>query len=219
MGVLLLLRHGQGSMGTADYDQLSDLGYRQARLAGTRLTRTELTIGQVWSGSLARQQDTARVVLAELGRPPSDLRTDARLDEYDHLEVLAGHSGGDPFASATTPASRRAVQTALDEALSRWIQGGEAYPEPHGAFTARIEAAVASLAALPGVTLAVTSAGVIAAACAHLTGLPADRWPALARVMVNTSITKLITGSSGTNVLTFNDHAHLEPDRALITYR
>ena len=219
MGVLLLLRHGQGSMGTADYDQLSELGYRQARLAGLRLARTELTIGQVWCGSLARQQETARAVLAELGRPASGLRTDARLDEYDHLGVMAASMAGDPFASATTPASRRALQTTLDEALHRWIHGGDGYPEPHGAFTARIEAAIANLAALPGVTLAVTSAGVIAVACAQLTGLPAGRWPSLARVMVNTSITKLITGSTGTHLLTFNDHAHLEDDRSLVTYR
>jgi broad specificity phosphatase PhoE len=219
VGVLLLLRHGQGSMGTADYDRLSDLGGEQARLAGARLARAGLSINQVWCGGLARQQETGRLVLAELGRPPGDLRTDVRLDEYDHLGVLAASAAGDPFASATTPASRRAVQEALDEALGRWIRGGAGYPEPHRAFTARVEAAVATLAALPGATLAVTSAGVIAVACAQLTGLPADRWPALARVTANASITKLITGSTGTHLLTFNDHAHLEGDRALITYR
>ena len=82
-----------------------------------------------------------------------------------------------------------------------------------------MQAAVAELAARPGTTLAVTSAGVIGVACAQLTGLPADRWPALARVAVNASLTKLITGSTGTNLLTFNDHAHLEADRSLITYR
>jgi broad specificity phosphatase PhoE len=219
VGVLLLLRHGQGSMGTSDYDQLSELGYRQARSAGARLARADLSIGQVWSGALARQQDTALAVLAELGRPPSDLRTDVRLDEYDPRGVLGADTAGDPFAAATTPASGRALQVTLDEALARWIQGGADYPEPHGAFTARVDAAITSLAAIPGTTLAVTSAGVIAVACAQLTGLPADRWPALARIAVNASITKLITGSTGTHLLTFNDHAHLEGDRSLITYR
>ena len=216
MGVLLLLRHGQGSMGTADYDRLSELGCEQARLAGARLARAGLSINQVWCGGLARQQETARLVLAELGRPPGDLRTDVRLDEYDPAGVLGT---SDPFATATTAKSRRAVQEALDEALSRWIQGGTGYPEPHRDFTARVQAAVATLAARPGTTLAVTSAGVIAVACAQLTGLPAERWPALARVTVNASITKLITGSTGTNLLTFNDHAHLEGDRSLISYR
>ena len=219
MGVLLLLRHGQGSMGTSDYDQLSELGYRQARSAGARLARTDLSVSQVWSGALARQQDTAVAVLAELGRPPSDLRTDARLDEYDPRGVLGADTAGDPFAAATTPASGRALQVTLDEALARWIQGGADYPETHAAFTARVDAAVTALAAMPGTTLAVTSAGVIAVACAQLTGLPADRWPALARIAVNASITKLITGATGTHLLTFNDHAHLEGDRSLITYR
>ena len=216
MGVLLLLRHGQGSMGTSDYDQLSGLGRRQAGALGARLARADLSVGQVWSGALARQHETARTVLAELGRPPRDLRTDDRLDEYDPAGILGA---SDPFAGATTPGSRRALQVTLDEALARWIQGGTGYPETHAAFTTRVQAVVAELAALPGTTLAVTSAGVIAVACAQVTGLPADRWPALARVAVNASITKLITGSSGTNLLTFNDHAHLEGDRSLITYR
>ena len=216
MGMLLLLRHGQGSMGTADYDRLSELGGEQTRLAGARLARAGLSINQVWCGGLARQQETARLVLAELGRPRSDLRTDVRLDEYDPAGILGV---SDPFASATLPESRRALQVMLDEALARWIQGGAGYPEPHSTFTARVQTAVASLAALPGTTLAVSSAGVIAVACAQLTGLPADRWPALARVTVNASVTKLVTGSTGTHLLTFNDHAHLEGDRSLISYR
>jgi broad specificity phosphatase PhoE len=219
VGVLLLLRHGQGSMGTSDYDQLSELGHQQARALGTRLARADPSVGQVWSGGLARQRETARSVLAELGRPPGDLRTDIRLDEYDPLGILGADTAGDPFAAATTPESRRALQVTLDEALARWIQGGAGYPESHGAFTARVEASVTDLAAVPGTTLAITSAGVIAVACARLTGLPADRWPALARVVVNASITKLITGPTGTHLLTFNDHAHLEGDRSLITYR
>ncbi len=219
LGVLLLVRHGQGSLGTSNYDELSELGRRQARLVGARLARADLRVSQAWCGALARQRETARTVLAELGLPPGELRADDRLDEYDHLGVLAADRTSDPFASAVTPQARLVLQSALDEAISRWIQGGVGYPEPHRAFTARVEAVVAELTAQPGTTVAVTSAGVIAVICAQLTGLPADRWPALARVVVNTSVTKLITGRTGTHLLTFNDHAHLEGDRSLITYR
>jgi broad specificity phosphatase PhoE len=217
VGVLLLVRHGQGSLGTSNYDELSELGYRQARLVSARLAHADADISRVCCGGLARQRETARVVMAGLGIPLSDLGTDDRLDEYDHVGVLAGD--GDPFASATTPESRRALQSTLDEAILRWILGGAGYPEPHGAFTGRVGAVVAELAALPGATMAVTSAGVIAVACAQLIGVPDDRWPALARVVVNSSVTKLITGQTGTHLLTFNDHAHLEDDRSLITYR
>jgi broad specificity phosphatase PhoE len=219
VGVLLLVRHGQGSVGTSNYDELSERGRRQARLVGARLACADLQVSQTWCGALARQRETARAVLTELGLPPGDLHADDRLDEYDHLGILAADGTSDPFASAVTPESRRALQPVLDEAIGRWIQGGADYPEPHSAFTARVEAAVAELTALPGTTMAVTSAGVIAVACARLTGLPGDRWPALARVVVNTSITKLITGRTGTHLLTFNDHAHLEGDRSLVTYR
>jgi broad specificity phosphatase PhoE len=228
VGVLLLVRHGQGSLGTSNYDELSELGHRQSRLVGARLARADLRVSQAWCGALARQRDTARAILAELGLPPGELRTDDRLDEYDHLGVLAtdragdlrtADRAGDPFAAAVTPESRLALQSALDEAIGRWIQGGDGYPEPHSAFTARVEAVITELTALPGTTMAVTSAGVIAVACARFTGLPADRWPALARVVVNTSVTRLITGRTGTHLLTFNDHAHLEANRSLITYR
>jgi broad specificity phosphatase PhoE len=228
VGVLLLVRHGQGSLGTSNYDELSELGLRQSRLVGARLARADLRVSQAWCGALARQRETAQSVLAELGLPPGELRTDDRLDEYDHLGVLAADGTGDlrpadgtgdPFASAVTPQARLALQSALDEAIGRWIAGGAGYPEPHSAFTARVEAVIAELTALPGTTMAVTSAGVIAVACARLTGLPAGRWPALARVVVNTSVTRLITGRTGTHLLTFNDHAHLESNRSLITYR
>lgn len=219
MGVLLLVRHGQASLGTSDYDQLSELGYRQARSVGARLAHADTSVHRVWCGALVRQRDTAREAMAELGIPPGDLGADDRLDEYDHVGVLAVDNAGDRFGSATTPESRHDLQSALDEAISRWIQAGAGYPETHSAFTARVGAVVADLAAMPGTTMAVTSAGVIAVACAQLVGLAAGQWPALARVVVNTSITKLITGRTGTHLLTFNDHAHLEGDRSLITYR
>jgi hypothetical protein len=52
-----------------------------------------------------------------------------------------------------------------------------------------------------------------------LLGLPLERWPEFARIVVNASLTKVTIGRSGTVLLTFNDHAHFEDDRSLITYR
>ncbi len=49
-------------------------------------------------------------------------------------------------------------------------------------------------------------------------GLPA--WARLSKVVVNSSVTKVLSGRGGTNLITFNDHSHLEggaPD--LLTYR
>lgn len=222
MGVLLLVRHGQASLGTADYDRLSDVGRRQARVTGARLAGADLAVDRVVSGALTRQRDTAEAVLAALGRAGSELCIDERLDEYDHVGVMAGHTAEIAFETAAADGEAgRALQSALEEAIGRWMSGsgGAGYAETHDAFLRRVQDAVRDLAAEPGTTVAVTSGGVIAAWCVQALGLPAERWPGLARLLVNASITKVITGRTGRHLLTFNDHAHLESDRSLITYR
>lgn len=220
MGVLLLVRHGQASLGAPDYDQLSEIGRRQARVTGARLAGADLAVDRVVSGAMTRQRDTAQAILAALGRPGSQLQTDERLDEYDHVGVMARHSGEISFQTAAAGGeSGRALQSALEEAIGRWISGGPGYQETHDAFTGRVLDAVRDLIAAPGGIVAVTSGGVIATVCTRALGLPIERWPALARLIVNASITKIISGQSGTNLVTFNDHAHLEADRSLITYR
>jgi broad specificity phosphatase PhoE len=239
VGVLLLVRHGQASLGTANYDQLSQLGCRQARATGARLARADLVIGRVICGTLARQRDTAAAVMAEMpgtaraedaGPPRFQPRIDDRLDEYDHIGVLAAVTSAVGFEGAASAVSGRVLQHALDEAIARWAAAGtegsgtegsdsEGYGESHDSFTGRVHSVLDDLTGAPGCTLAVTSGGVIAVACARMLGLPADRWPMLARVIVNGSITKIISGQAGTNLLTFNDYAHLEGDRSLVTYR
>ena len=65
-----------------------------------------------------------------------------------------------------------------------------------------------------------TSGGPVSWVAATLAdgGLPA--WARLSKVVVNSSVTKVLTGRRGTNLLTFNDHSHLEGgDPDLLTYR
>ncbi len=60
MSVLYLIRHGQA--GTREnYDSLSELGRRQARLLGEHLRGIEFAAA--YSGSLARQRATAAEAL------------------------------------------------------------------------------------------------------------------------------------------------------------
>ena len=62
-----------------------------------------------------------------------------------------------------------------------------------------------------------TSAGVIATVCAHVLGAGAAGLVALNRVAVNGAVTKLAVGRSGSTLLTFNEHTHLEGEH--LTYR
>ncbi len=220
MGVLLLLRHGQASLGSANYDQLSPLGHRQARLAGERLSRADLSIDRVLCGKLERQRDTALEAMGGLGIDEATLQTDERLDEYDSVGLLMAQPGA-AVEAAKTPEAARQFQSTLDEAIARWAASDEppAGGESHDGFVRRCLDALEDMVAMPGTTLAATSGGPIAVMTAHLLGLPTSRWPEFARIVVNAAITKVTVGRSGTVLLTFNDHAHLEDDRALITYR
>ena len=224
MGVLLLLRHGQASLGSDNYDQLSALGRRQARIAGERLREADLTIDRVLCGKLERQRDTALEAMGGLGIDAAGLQTDARLDEYDSVGLLMAEPapGATTAAEAAkTPEAARRFQSTLDEAIARWAASDEpvAGGESHTGFVSRCLSALDDFVTLPGTTLAVTSGGPIAVMTTHLLGLPPERWPEFARIVVNAAITKVTIGRSGTVLLTFNDHAHLEGDRALMTYR
>ena len=226
MGVLLLVRHGQASIDAVDYDQLSAVGRRQARVVGERLAHADLSVERIVCGTSARQRDTARELAAALGYPDAHLRTDARLDEFDHVNLLAAHPVA-RTAATHPPGTEPGVPAALDEAIARWIaanqddqsEGQVAYLESHASFVARAVGAVRALTDAPGTSIAVTSAGVIAAVSAAALGVPAERWPSLAGRMVNTSITRMGGADAGSVLMTFNDYAHLEGDRRLITYR
>jgi broad specificity phosphatase PhoE len=81
--IIYLIRHGQASAGTADYDRLSTLGERQASITGHYLRSLSKPPVAIWSGSLRRQQQSA--ANAHPDHAPADIH--AGLDEYDHKQV------------------------------------------------------------------------------------------------------------------------------------
>jgi broad specificity phosphatase PhoE len=87
-------------------------------------------------------------------------------------------------------------------------------------YSARIAGALDRVSQQPGTTVVVSSAGTIAAAVAPLIGVPPHEWPGLHRVMVNTSVTKVVRGQRGISLISFNDHGHLEGAPGVkVTYR
>lgn len=221
MAVVLLVRHGQASFGGSDYDRLSERGEQQSRIVGQRLAALG-PIDRVVHGRLRRQVQTAEQCLEVLGVEVPCSR-DARWDEYDGGDIMRPLPADEGLAAADDP--RRAFQARLEQALARWTGGehDEDYDEPYPAFHARCRAALHGVLEDIGrsETVAVfTSGGVISALCAQWLGADAAGWASLNRVVVNSSISKLVHGRSGTNLVTVNDHAHLEDQpRELLTYR
>jgi broad specificity phosphatase PhoE len=225
MAVVLLVRHGQASFGADDYDVLSTVGERQAEVVAGRLGAMP-RLDRVVTGAMVRQRGTAAPLAA--ARPEVPVTEDARFDEYDHVELLRRSTADDgtdldaELAAAADP--RRTFQQVFDRAVARWTGGAHHdYHESHAGFRARVRTGLGELfddLDRSGTAVVVTSGGVIAAVCADLLGLDAGGWTRLNRVIVNTSVTKLVRGRRGTNLVTVNDHAHLEPHgRELLTYR
>lgn len=212
MPVIHLVRHAQASFGATDYDALSPIGPEQAAVTGRALAARKLREPVVVAGSLVRQRKTAQAVAEAVGAAEPVGRDD-RWNEYDFIDLVSekassGLGGGDP-------------QKVLDRLLLTWIE--QDAPEGWRAFSSGALAAVSTLADTLGRGrdgVAVTSGGVIAAVCGALLGLPPSGIVAVNRIMVNTSITTILVGSTGLNLLTMNDHAHFAGDgRALLTYR
>ncbi|MFL6024037.1 MAG: histidine phosphatase family protein, partial [Marmoricola sp.] len=50
-------------------------------------------------------------------------------------------------------------------------------------------------------------------------GGSSDLWTRLNRMAVNSALTRLVTGSRGINLLTYNDQSHLDGVAGAVTYR
>lgn len=207
MPVVLLVRHGQASFGAADYDVLSELGREQAVVLGRELARRPLRDPLLVCGTLRRQRGTAQ--LLGLGPAPE---VDGRWDEYDHLGLIERYP-----SDHVTDGSSRGLQTLLDDALQAWVA------DPAGGWPAFQDGATAALAAVVARNrdaVVVTSGGILAALAARLLGVGSAGVVALNRVAANCAVTKVVVGRSGTSLVSYNEHAHLEgADSRLLTYR
>ncbi|ANH37552.1 Histidine phosphatase superfamily (branch 1) [Nocardioides dokdonensis FR1436] len=229
MGLVLLVRHGQASFGADDYDVLSPTGWDQARTLGAWLAARGVTPTAVVRGSMRRHRESAEALVEGAGWAGDGASVDEGWDEFDHLGVI-GALPDPPAAEAHRgELDRRAFQRVFEQATARWTTGDHDadYPETYAAFRARARGALQAATARAGrgeSVVAVTSGGVVAALCAALVlGEDADpasyaaTWQRFNTVCVNSSVTRVVVGSTGARLLTFNEHEHLAPDQ--LTYR
>ena len=222
MPLLVLVRHGQASFGSADYDVLSPVGRQQAQMTAAALSAAGLDAARIITGSLRRQRDTAEAIADTYGLSPT---VDERWNEYDADPVLAHHSDSaqrleHPAGPEAVPSSPREFQAVLERALDSWIRAGADSPtaETWPAFNERVNAALqAAGTAGPGTTVVVSSGGVIGALAVSLIGVDPASFPRLNRVTINCGITRIIFGSSGTTLVSFNEQGHL--GGGMLTYR
>lgn len=214
MGQILLVRHGQASWGAADYDVLSPLGEQQAEVVGRALAHA-LGDGEpdlLVHGTMKRQQRTAELAAGAAGWSVA-ATLDERWNEMDHLAVLAAQPrdfDGEP--------DRRQFQAWFEAATTRWASGehDDEYAESFPAFRLRVRDGLEALAEI-GTAVVVTSGGPISAVTADLLDADVATYHRLTPVVVNASVTRVVSGRRGLTLVSFNEHAHLPAD--LLTYR
>ncbi|AKU15296.1 histidine phosphatase family protein [Luteipulveratus mongoliensis] len=216
---VLLVRHGQASFGKSDYDQLSGLGRRQARLLGEDLGRRGWVPDRIVCGSMKRHQQTLAEIAVGAGWE-HDLETDADWNELDHEAVIKGYKPAYRHLivlkadMVRTLRPRAAFEEMFEAAMERWSSGehDEEYAETFTSFRERVDAALDRvLEQQHSRQLVVTSVGCISRVAARLL---ADgdmtAWKHFAFSGVNTGVSRVVVDRRGPQLLTYNEIGHLD---------
>jgi broad specificity phosphatase PhoE len=232
MSIIYLVRHGQGSFGTDNYDKLSPLGREQSQLLGAHFREIGERIDHVYTGNLERQRETAELLAEGLGgeRPP--ITIDSAFAEYEGDVILRHYAATlsqEQLAELGYPAlllDRRKFQLFLEQAARAWVEARIAADDllSWTAFRGRIIAALERIMRDEGrsKTLVIsTSGGVIGTIVAHVLGLANHVGIELNWAVHNASITRLIYSESKVSLSMFNALPHFERDgrKRFVTYR
>lgn len=234
MGQIYLVRHGQASFGSANYDQLSELGQEQARLLGEWFAGTHQQFHRVVCGGMKRHRQTAEACLGAMGAAPpeSEWVVDPGLEEYDHVQMLnvarpdlqEKAAMGGYLKQFENP--RHAFQRLFEDAMVRWMSGqyDTEYRESWSGFRGRCVGAVRRVLADTDKSkraVVFTSGGPISAIAQELFGLTEPRTAALNWTVVNSAVTRLLHSPGQLTISYLNAYPHLEQTRdpKNITYR
>ncbi len=86
---IYFIRHGQASFGNKDYDKLTQLGKKQARLLGQYFNALNICFDNVYAGSLKRHRQTAEVAIEKItGNRASDIVVRDNFNELGSSDVM-----------------------------------------------------------------------------------------------------------------------------------
>lgn len=215
MGTLYLVRHGQASLGAADYDQLSPLGLRQSQQLGRYFLQNNLQFEAVLRGTLRRHAQTCDGIwdgMGTLSTPPS-IVTWPGLNEYDSEALMACVPRTQPLPHPSTPDGFKQHFRLLRDGLKLWMQG-ESSPMGMPGWV-DFQQGVAS--ALDHVrthyqrnVLLVSSGGPIATALSHVLNTPVATTIDLNMRIRNSAVSELSFTRSRHSLMTFNTLPHLD---------
>lgn len=207
MGELVLIRHGQASFGSDDYDRLSPLGFEQARWLGKYFAERGIAFQRVVSGSMRRHLETLQGIdsSAEPELMPS-------LNEFDFFGLVRIYLQQNPDYGPVDFGNVREFFLALRKALPLWSEGGiDNPPESWDSFQDRVRDSLNALIRVDGErVLVVSSGGPISALLREVLQLSVRNMMDLNLQTANTSITRLQFKNGKARLQSFNGVPHLD---------
>ena len=235
MASIYLIRHGQASFGSDNYDRLSELGRRQSRLTGEYLASTGVHFDAAYCGTLERQRHTGELALASQPRSV-DLIVDPRLDEVrndEHLEhllpkVLATRPELQKIVDAGLGSSKR-FQKVIEAVFNHWVspECDEPAIQSWEEYSRGVHSVLKDIVATQGAgrtTAVFTSGGTIAVLVAAVLGLPGTATYQFYEPVFNCSVTQLFYNADRISLSYFNDCSFLrqysvQHGEQLVSYR
>jgi len=210
MGQLYLVRHGQASLGAADYDQLSVMGAQQSRRLGEYWKTHGLTFDAVLVGTLKRHAQTLQGIRDGLGSTPEALQWPG-LNEYDSEALIRAVHPNANF-NTKTPEGYREHFRMLRDGLKQWIAGTASpvgmptYPEFLKGVTSALDHVRQHC---EGNVLLVSSGGPISTAVAQVLQASRETSIELNLRMRNSSVSEFHFTPKRHNLVAFNSLPHL----------
>lgn len=236
MSTIYMVRHGQASFGSDQYDHLSEKGVEQSRVLSDYLWNLGLSFNAVYSGEMTRQKDTAYEMLAvyqQNGIPLPELKISAAFNEYNSKEIIMSFIGEaatqDPVLKKDLEhifTDKKAFQRVFEGAMSKWLSGEHQKPgmQTWDNFKKKVNDGLHKVMkenVRKKNVIIFTSGGPISAAMQIVLGTTDEHSLRLAWQIINTSMTKFVYDEDRISLASFNSVSHLElqKDKNLITYR
>ena len=229
MSELHLVRHAQASFGSVNYDQLSELGHRQARFLGDHFKLRNMRFDQLVVGDMHRHHQTMDGICEGLGIDDTKRLVLPGLNEYNFVDMTEAYGkihGDNPLFQKVMedPTDKKNYYRLLRQILMAWTSDRiPGVPETWIEFKSRVEDAQNQIKAMAGTgnsILAIGSGGSISTFVGLALGIPDENIFDLNLQYKNTAISHFFFNQKKMNLTGFNSVTHLDTNEMeqYITY-
>ena len=212
MAELYLVRHGQASFGSSNYDQLSPMGVQQSLWLGQYFAERDIQFDKVIIGTQLRHRQTAEQICSGMGIMP-EFELHAGLNEYDFQALFRALGDDHPDIRQLATGDKRSFYKALRQVLLLWARNQlkDNVPETWDEFDRRVNAACEFIRHCKAQrVLVVSSGGPIGMLSRQVLEAPAHTAIELNLQIRNSSFSHYYFSADSVKLASFNNIPHLD---------